>query len=254
MEAADAARAYKELKKAKAVAIRTEGRVLGLDAVGSLDAHAEIEALTLESAEGLLLYRHSVSHVMAHAVKELFPEAKIAIGPAIEDGFYYDFDLPEPFKPEDLAKIEKKMSQIIKKRAKFVRKEVSRAEAIELFKNSGEIYKVELLEEMEDESVSLYEEGGFTDLCRGPHIPDAGGVKAFKLLSIAGAYWRGDENKKMLQRIYGTAFGDRESLDKHLEWLEEIKKRDHRRLGRELALFSMNDEIGPGLILWHPDG
>jgi len=254
VEAEDATKAEKELKRAKAVAIRVDGTLLDIDSVATLNPSADVEALTLDSPEGLEVYRHSVSHVMAHAVKELFPEAKIAIGPAIDDGFYYDFDLPEPFKPEDLAKIEKKMSQIIKKQGRFERREMPRTEAIEMFKHSGEIYKVELLEELEDETVSLYEEGGFTDLCLGPHIPDAGKVKAFKLLSIAGAYWRGDENKKMLQRIYGTAFGDRESLQKHLDWLEEIKKRDHRRLGRELDLFSMNDEIGPGLILWHPDG
>ncbi|HEB02791.1 MAG TPA: threonine--tRNA ligase, partial [Nitrospirae bacterium] len=254
VEAEDATKAEKELKRAKAVAIRVDGTLLDIDSVATLNPSADVEALTLDSPEGLEVYRHSVSHVMAHAVKELFPEAKIAIGPAIDDGFYYDFDLPEPFKPEDLAKIEKKMSQIIKKQGRFERREMPRTEAIEMFKGMGEIYKVELLEELEDETVSLYEVGGFTDLCRGPHIHDTGRIKAFKLLSIAGAYWRGDENKKMLQRIYGTAFGDRESLQKHLDWLEEIKKRDHRRLGRELDLFSMNDEIGAGLILWHPDG
>ncbi len=220
----------------------------------SLDANAEIETITLDSDEGLDLYRHSVSHVMAHAVKELFPQAKVAIGPSIKDGFYYDFDLPEPFKPEDLLKIEKKMSQLIKKQSKFVRSEISRADAIEHFKGMGEIYKVELLEELEDDTVSLYDEGGFTDLCRGPHLPDTGKIKAFKLLSIAGAYWRGDESNKMLQRIYGTAFKDKEALQEHLDWLEEIKKRDHRKLGRELDLFSMDDDIGAGLILWHPDG
>lgn len=257
VEAEDAARADKELKRAKAVAIRVDGAVMGLDsldAIVALDPSAAIEALTLDSPEGLEVYRHSVSHVMAHAVRDLFPEAKIAIGPAIEDGFYYDFDLPEPFKPEDLAKIEKKMSQIIKKQNKFQRSEMPRAEAIELFKEMNELYKVELLEELEDETVSLYEEGGFTDLCRGPHLPNTGKIKAFKLLSIAGAYWRGDEKNKMLQRIYGTAFKDKDGLQGHLDWLEEIKKRDHRRLGRELDLFSINDEIGPGLILWHPNG
>ncbi len=225
-----------------------------LDKIVALDPSADIEALTLDSPEGLEVYRHSVSHVMAHAVKELFPDALIAIGPAIEDGFYYDFDITEPFKPEDLASIEKKMSQIIKKQGRFERKEMPRTEAIEFFKEMNEPYKVELLEELEDETVSLYEEGGFTDLCRGPHLPNTGKIKAFKLLSIAGAYWRGDESNKMLQRIYGTAFRDKEGLQSHLDWLEEIKKRDHRRLGRELDLFSQNDEIGPGLILWHPDG
>ncbi len=257
IEAEDAVRALKDLKRAKAVAIRVNGALMGLDALAkieALDPSTKVEAITVESPEGLEVYRHSVSHVMAHAVKELFPDAKIAIGPAIKDGFYYDFDIDEPFKPEDLAKIEKKMSQIIKKNGRFERKEMPRTEAIELFKEMNEAYKVELLEELEDETVSLYEEGGFTDLCRGPHLPDTGKIKAFKLLSIAGAYWRGDEKNKMLQRIYGTAFKDKEGLQSHLDWLEEIKKRDHRRLGRELDLFSINEEIGPGLILWHPDG
>ncbi|MCK4911150.1 MAG: hypothetical protein KAR83_05895, partial [Thermodesulfovibrionales bacterium] len=228
-EAEDAARAQKELKRAKAVAIRVNGAVMGLDAlatIDTLDPSANVEAITLESPDGLEVYRHSVSHVMAHAVKELFPEAKIAIGPAIKDGFYYDFDLPEPFKPEDLAKIEKKMSQIIKKQAGFERREVSRAEAIELFREMGEPYKVELLEELEDDTVSLYEEGGFVDLCRGPHLPGTGRIKAFKLLSIAGAYWRGDEKNKMLQRIYGTAWETEDDLKQYLWKLEEAKKRD----------------------------
>ncbi|MBI5213951.1 MAG: threonine--tRNA ligase [Nitrospirae bacterium] len=202
----------------------------------------------------LEILRHSTSHIMAHAVKDLFPEVKFAIGPAIEDGFYYDFDRPAAFAPEDLAKIEKRMKEIIKKNNPFVRKEISKAEAIEIFGQKGENYKVELLQEIPDDTVSLYEEGGFVDLCRGPHLPKTGMVKAFKLLSIAGAYWRGDERNKMLQRIYGTAFETKEELDAYLNFLEEVKKRDHRKLGRELDLFSMNDEIGAGLILWHPNG
>ena len=191
---------------------------------------------------------------MAHAVKELFPEAKLAIGPSIEDGFYYDFDMDRPFTPEDLTAIEKKMSDIIKKNNPFVRRTVSRKEAIELFKKMGEDYKVELLEEIADGEVSLYEEGGFIDLCRGPHIDSAGQVSAFKLLSVAGAYWRGNEKNKMLQRIYGTSFPDRKDLKKYLDFLEEVKKRDHRKLGKELDLFSTSDEIGAGLIIWHPNG
>jgi len=191
---------------------------------------------------------------MAHAVKELFPNAKLAIGPAIDEGFYYDFDIDKSFSPEDLALIEKKMSEIIKKNNTFVRKVVPRQEAIELFKKMGEDYKVELLEEIEENEVSLYEEGGFTDLCKGPHIESTGQVTAFKLLSIAGAYWRGSEKNKMLQRIYGTSFRDEKDLEKYLHFLEEVKKRDHRRLGKELDLFSVSEEIGPGLILWHPKG
>jgi threonyl-tRNA synthetase len=191
---------------------------------------------------------------MAHAVKELFPNAKLAIGPATEEGFYYDFDLDRTLTPEDLSSIEKRMSQIIKKNAPFVHRVVERGEAIELFREKGEDYKVELLEEIADNEVSLYEEGGFVDLCRGPHIDTTGQVTAFKLMSVAGAYWRGNEKNKMLQRIYGTAFTDKKDLKKYLEFLEEVKKRDHRKLGKELDLFSMSEDVGAGLIIWHPNG
>ncbi len=191
---------------------------------------------------------------MAHAVKELFPKAKLAIGPAIEDGFYYDFDINRPFTPEDLTAIEKKMKAIIKKNDPFVRRVMPRSDAIELFRKLGEEYKVELLNEIADEEVSLYEEGGFVDLCRGPHIETTGQVRAFKLLTIAGAYWRGDEKNKMLQRIYGTSFPKEEKLKEYLDFLEEVKKRDHRKLGKDLDLFSTGDEIGAGLIVWHPNG
>lgn len=191
---------------------------------------------------------------MAHAVKQLFPDTKLAIGPAIADGFYYDLDCSHSITQEDLAEIEKKMKDIIKSRRPFVRKELSRDEAIQLFSGLGETYKVELLNEIKDESVTVYEEGDFTDLCRGPHLESTSQVKAFKLLSVAGAYWRGDEKNKMLQRIYGTAFPSKEELKKHLDFLEEVKKRDHRRLGKELDLFSLNDDIGAGLVLWHPRG
>lgn len=191
---------------------------------------------------------------MAHAVKNLFPQAKVAIGPSIQDGFYYDFDIDRPFTPEDLTAIEKEMGRIIKKNSGFLRHEMPKEEAIRFFREKGETYKVELLEELEDETVSLYEEGGFHDLCRGPHLPSAGKIAAFKLLSIAGAYWRGDEKNKMLQRIYGTAFDSSQALKEYLDFLEEVKKRDHRRLGKELDLFSMTDDIGAGLVLWHPNG
>lgn len=191
---------------------------------------------------------------MAHAIKDLFPDVKFAIGPATEDGFYYDIDRDVPFTPDDLERIEKRMMEIIKKNNPFVCKEMPKIEAIELFKKMGEDYKVELLEEIKDETVSIYEEGGFVDLCRGPHLLSTGKVKAFKLLSIAGAYWRGDEKNKMLQRIYGTAFENKDELDAYLNFLEEVKKRDHRKLGKELDLFSLSDEIGPGLVLWHPNG
>ena len=191
---------------------------------------------------------------MAHAIKELYPDAKLAIGPSIDDGFYYDIDCADTIKLEDLPKIEKKMQELIKAKQPFVQKEVSRDEALKLFGDMGETYKVELINELESPTVTLYEEGGFVDLCRGPHIDQTGRVKAFKLLSVAGAYWRGDEKNKMLQRIYGTAFFKKDELNKYLDFLEEVKKRDHRKLGKELDLFSMNDEIGAGMVLWHPRG
>jgi len=191
---------------------------------------------------------------MAHAVKELFPDTKLAIGPAIPDGFYYDFDCSHPFTQEDLVRIEEKMKEIIKANRPFVRKELPREEAVRLFQEHDERYKVELIREIEDETVSIYEEDKFIDLCRGPHLESTGKVKAFKLLSVAGAYWRGDEKNKMLQRIYGVSFPTKDELKMHLDFLEEVKKRDHRRLGRELDLFSMSDDIGAGLVLWHPRG
>lgn len=197
--------------------------------------------------------RHSTSHVMAHAVKNLFPDAKIAIGPSIEDGFYYDFDVKQAFTPEDMERISEEMVKIIASKSRFVRKEISRAEALELFED--EPYKKELIEELpEGETISIYEENGFIDLCRGPHIDNTGEIKAYKLLSFAGAYWRGDERNQMLQRIYGTAFESQADLDEYLKKLEEAEKRDHRRLGRDLDLFSIQEEAGPGLVFWHPKG
>lgn len=197
--------------------------------------------------------RHSASHVMAHAVKNLFPDAKIAIGPSIEDGFYYDFDVKTPFTPEDIERISGEMAKIIKGKTEFIRKEVSRDEALKLF--ADEPYKTELINELpEGETISVYEENGFLDLCRGPHIANTGEVKAYRLLSAAGAYWRGDEKNQMLQRIYGTAFETQEELDAHMLRLEEAEKRDHRKLGRELDLFSIQEEAGPGLVFWHPKG
>jgi threonyl-tRNA synthetase len=198
--------------------------------------------------------RHSTAHVMAHAVKRLFPDAKIAIGPAIDNGFYYDFDIERPLTPEDLSRIEEEMQKIIKDNKPFVRKVLKKEEALKLFEKLNEPYKIELLRDIPDEEVTVYEEGDFIDLCRGPHVPSSGAIKAFKLLSVAGAYWRGDEKNKMLQRIYGTAFFTDKELKDYLNFLEEVKRRDHRRLGKELDLFSINDDIGPGLVLWHPNG
>ncbi len=202
--------------------------------------------------ENIETIRHSTAHVMAHAVENLFPDVKIAIGPSIDDGFYYDFDKSTPFVPEDLAKIEKEMTRVVKKNSPFVRREVTKAEAKEIFKDQP--YKLELIRDLEDETLTVYEEGGFVDLCRGPHVEATRKVGAFKLLSIAGAYWRGDEKNPMLQRIYGTAWATKEELEEHLHKLEEAERRDHRKLGRELELYSIEDEVGAGLVLWHPKG
>ncbi|MGO9013763.1 MAG: threonine--tRNA ligase [Dissulfurispiraceae bacterium] len=244
----------KLIESSRAIAISVNGNLVDMASLDALAPESVIELVNAQSKEGKEIYRHSTSHIMAHAVKELFPDVKFAIGPATEEGFYYDFDRAEHFAPEDLEKIEKRMKEIIKQNKPFVRKEIARDEAIARFREMDEPYKVELLEDISDATVSLYEEGGFVDLCRGPHLSRTGRVKAFKLLSIAGAYWRGSEKNKMLQRIYGTAFDTKEELKSYLDYLEEVKKRDHRKLGKELDLFSISDEIGPGLILWHPNG
>lgn len=198
--------------------------------------------------------RHSTAHVMAQAVIELFPGVKLGIGPAIENGFYYDFEMPEQITPEDLPKIEKKMKHIIRQNHKFERSEVPKDEAIKLMEEKGEKYKVELLHEIEDKKVTLYKNGDFVDLCRGPHVESTGKIKAFKLLSIAGAYWHGIEGNPMMQRIYGAAFNSQIELDQHLKNLEEAKKRDHRKLGKELDLFSIHEEAGTGFVYYHPKG
>jgi threonyl-tRNA synthetase len=200
------------------------------------------------------MLRHSTSHIMAQAVQDLFPEAKVAIGPSIDTGFYYDFDYAPGFTEEDLARIEGRMKELVKMDIPIVRKMVKKEEAIEMFHKMGESFKVELIEGIGDPEVSLYTQGNFTDLCRGPHLPSTGQIGAFKLLSLAGAYWKGDEKNKMLTRIYGTAFPDESALNNYLQFLEEVKKRDHRRLGRELDLFSTSDEVGAGLVIYHPNG
>ncbi len=236
----------------KVAAIKINGEIKDIST--EIDSSAELEPVYIDSQEGLQILRHSAAHVMAEAVKDLFPGAKVTIGPAIKDGFYYDFDYERPFDAKDLPKIESKMTEIIDKDLPFIRSEVLSNEAIEVFKSQGEIYKVELIEDLSEDVVSIYKQGNFTDLCRGPHLPSTGRIKAFHLTHVAGAYWRGDETKAMLSRIYGIAFADQESLDAHLENLEEAKKRDHRKLGRELDLFSIQEDLGPGLILWHPKG
>ncbi len=219
-----------------------------------VECDSSVEFLTFDDDAGRETYWHSSAHVMAAAVKRLFPDAKVTIGPAIAEGFYYDFDVETPFNEDDLDKIEAEMKNIVNENERFRREMIPCEQAVELFKKEGEPYKVELAENLEDETVSLYTLGDFTDLCRGPHVLSAGRIKAFKLLSTAGAYWRGDENNRMLQRIYGISFPDKKMLKKHLAWLEEIKKRDHRMLGSKLDLFSVDEEIGSGLILWHPKG
>jgi threonyl-tRNA synthetase len=215
---------------------------------------SRIEAVTFDSDLGKEIFWHSTSHVMAQAVKDLFPEVKLAIGPSIKEGFYYDFDTRQPFSPEDLGRIEQRMKEIVKGNHRFQRKELPKSEAERIFREKQEKYKLEILSELTDEEVVLYEHDGFVDLCRGPHLPSTGLIKNFKLLSTSGAYWRGSEKNPMLQRIYGISFPKKEDLDAYLERLEEQKRRDHRVLGKELELFSISEEIGPGLVLWHPKG
>jgi threonyl-tRNA synthetase len=236
-----------------ALAIKIDGHLQDLNI--PVERNAEVAIVTFDVPEGREVYWHSTSHLLAHAVKQLFPQAKLAIGPAIEEGFYYDFDLDRPFTPEDLEKIEKNMAGLVKAATKITRKTLSRAEALAFFDNKGETYKVELVNELPDnDTISIYEQGDFSDLCRGPHVPTTAKIKAFKLLSIAGAYWRGSEKNKMLQRIYGISFPAKEALDAYVARLEEIKRRDHRKLGKELDLFSLSDDVGGGLVLWHPRG
>ncbi len=226
-----------------------------MDLSRPLEHDATIQPLTFESAEGREVHRHSSTHIMAQAVKEVFPTAQLTIGPALDEGFYYDFAFERPFTPEDLEKIEARAKDIMKRDLAVTRSELSKQDAIKFFQDRGEAYKVELIQGFDDQSpISLYRQGEFVDLCRGPHLPTTGHVGAFKLLSTGGAYWRGDERNPMLQRIYGTSFPTQKELDAHLAKLEEIKRRDHRKLGKELDLMSTQDEIGPGLVLWHPKG
>lgn len=252
-----AAEALKELVSGKVrkqtVAVRVNEALYDLSA--SLTVDGLFTPITEDQPEALVILRHSAAHLMAEAVLALFGErVKVAIGPATDDGFYYDFDREQPFTPDDLERIEARMAELAAARAPFSREEMSREAALDFFAKQGQPYKVELLHEIEAETVSLYRQGGFVDLCRGPHLPDSGRLQAVKLLRLAGAYWRGDEKNKMLQRIYGTAFFDQKELKKYLNQLEEAKKRDHRKLGRELELFTIQDQIGPGLILWQPKG
>lgn len=232
------------------------GKVNGklVDTSHLIEADADLAIVTDKDADGLEVIRHSTAHLLAYAVKELFPEAQVTIGPVIENGFYYDFSYKRPFTPDDLVAIEKKMAELAKKDEQVVRKVVPRDEAVAYFKSIGENYKAEIIESIPaDQDVSLYSEGNFTDLCRGPHVPSTGKLKVFKLMKLAGAYWRGDSKNEMLQRVYGTAFAKKEDQEQYLHMLEEAEKRDHRKLGKALDLFHFQDEA-PGLIFWHPKG
>ena len=232
------------------------GKINGklVDMSHRIDADCDLAIITEKDAEGLEVIRHSSAHLLAHAVKELFPEAQVTIGPVIEDGFYYDFSYKRPFTTEDLAAIEKRMTEISKRDLKVERKVWERSEAINFFKGQGEHYKAQLIESIPgDEDVSLYSQGDFTDLCRGPHVPATSKLKVFKLMKVAGAYWRGDSRNEMLQRIYGTAWVKKEDQDAYLHRLEEAEKRDHRRLGKQLDLYHIQEEA-PGMVFWHPKG
>ena len=232
------------------------GKVNGklVDTSYLIESDVDLSIITDKDADGLEVIRHSTAHLLAYAVKELFPEAQVTIGPVIENGFFYDFSYKRPFTPEDLVVIEKKMLELAKKDEQVSRKVLPRDEAVAYFKSVGEAYKAEIIESIPaDQDVSLYTEGSFTDLCRGPHVPSTGKLKVFKLMKLAGAYWRGDSKNEMLQRIYGTAFAKKEDLEQHLFMLEEAEKRDHRKLGKSLDLFHFQDEA-PGLVFWHPKG
>src|SRR5471030_3198828 len=230
------------------------GKVNGtlVDTSFVIDQDSDLAIVTDKNPEGLDLIRHSTAHLLAYAVKELFPDAQVTIGPVIENGFFYDFAYKRPFTLDDLAAIEKKMGELAKKDEPVTRKVLPRDEAVAYFKSIGEAYKAEIIESIPaDQDVSLYTEGSFTDLCRGPHVPSTGKLKVFKLMKLAGAYWRGDSKNEMLQRIYGTAWAKKEDQDAYLHMLEEAEKRDHRRLAKQLDLFHMQDEA-PGLVFWHP--
>jgi threonyl-tRNA synthetase len=239
------------LRKA-ALAARVNGKLV--DTSYRIDTDANVAIVTEKDRDGLEVIRHSTAHLLAQAVKELFPDAQVTIGPVIEDGFYYDFSYKRPFTPEDLQAIEAKMQELAKADQKVSRRVMPRDEAVQFFKNLGEHYKAEIIASIPDkEQISLYGQGDWIDLCRGPHVPSTGKLRAFKLMKVAGAYWRGDSRNEMLQRIYGTAWGDKKQLDEYLHRLEEAEKRDHRRIGRDLDLFHMQEEA-PGAVFWHPKG
>lgn len=244
-------KSFPDLKN-KAIAAKVNGEAVNLNE--KLLSDCQLEILTFDSPQGKKIFWHSTSHIMASAVRKLFPEVKLGIGPPIDEGFYYDFDKETPFTLEDLEKIENKMSDIIKKDYSFKKRKLSKSEALDFFKKENESYKFELLSELDEDTVTLYMHNRFLDLCKGPHLLSTGSVKSFKLIKVAGAYWRGSEKNKMLQRIYGISFPSKEELRKYLEKIEKAKERDHRKLGKELDLYSVYDEAGAGLVFWHPKG
>ncbi len=242
-------------KKIKStLACKVNENLVDLSANVETSSDIELSIITADSAEGIDMIRHSTAHILAHAVKDLFPEAKVTIGPSIENGFYYDFDVPSPFSAEDLEKIDAQMHKLINDKIEFTRTTLSKDDAVKYFNEIGESYKAEIINDLDVNEVSLYKSGDFTDLCRGPHVPNASFLGSFKLMSVAGAYWRGSEKNRMLSRIYGVAFNTDKELKAYLNQLEEAKKRDHRKLGKELDLFTFHEDVAPGMVFWSPKG
>ena len=249
----DIAKSISEGLARKVLAASVNGEVW--DATRSINNDSSLKLLTWNEKEGKSTFWHSSAHLMAEAVESLFPGVKFWVGPPVEHGFYYDMDLGDrKITEEDLKVLEKKMNELAKANSPYIRKEVSKADAIDYFSKKGDEYKLDLLQGLDDGKITFYTQGGFTDLCRGPHIPQTGLIKAIKLTSIAGAYWKGDEKNKQLTRIYGITFPAQKELDEYLQMLEEAKKRDHRKLGKELGIYTMDDDVGQGLIMWMPNG
>ncbi|MEO7531900.1 MAG: TGS domain-containing protein, partial [Sediminibacterium sp.] len=251
--ALDVAKSISEGLARKVLAASINGQVW--DATRPITTDASVKLLTWNDAEGQNTFWHSSAHLMAEAVESLYPGVKFWVGPALDKGFYYDMDLGDrKMTEDDLIILEKKMNELAKQANSYTRKEIAKADAIKYFSDKGDEYKLDLLQNLEDGGITLYTQGGFTDLCRGPHIPNTGFIKAIKLTNISGAYWKGDEKNKMLTRVYGVTFPNAKELDEYVLMLEEAKKRDHRKLGKELGIYTMNDDIGQGLILWMPNG
>ncbi len=251
--ALDIAKSISEGLARKVLAANVNGQVW--DATRPIHEDASVKLLTWNDAEGKSTFWHSSAHLMAEAVESLFPGVKFWVGPPVENGFYYDMDLGDrKMNEEDLAKLEKKMNELAKQNNSYVRKDISKKDAVKYFLDKGDEYKLDLLQNLNDGEITFYNQGNFTDLCRGPHIPNTGFIKAIKLTNIAGAYWKGDEKNKMLTRVYGVSFPSQKELDEHLKMLEEAKKRDHRKLGKELGIYTLDDDVGPGLIMWMPNG